>query len=152
MSSFSDIFDSVVDEGFGPSDPLTPGSYEATIVSANTGKTKAGDFKAGFLFKDNASGATAWMNQNFIKSSPNSAKYFKQAMSILGITGAMLDADADAAVQTAVGKQFKIKAAQKGDWLNIYLNKEITGGSAPAASPAASPAPAPAGDDWDLDS
>jgi hypothetical protein len=150
MSSFSDIFDGVVDEGFGPSDPLTPGKYEATIVTANVGTTKAGDFKAGFLFKDNASGATAWMNQNFIKSSPNSAKYFKQAMSVLGITGPMLDADSDAAVQTVVGKQFKITAKQKGDWLNIYLNGAIDAGSAPAS--AAAPAPVASSDnEWDLD-
>ena len=150
MTNFSDIFAGVVDEGFGPSEDLTPGKYEATIVTANTGTTKNGDFKAGFLFKDDASGATAWMNQNFLASNPTSAKFFKQAMSTLGITGAMLDADADAAVQTTVGKRFSITAKEKGDWLNIYLNKELTGASGPAAAAAPAPVPSPDTADWTL--
>jgi|TARA_R110000787_G_scaffold56332_4_gene129562 hypothetical protein len=147
MSSFSEIFETVVDSGFGPSDPLTPGKYEATIVSANTGTTKAGDFKAGFLIKDNDAGGASWMNQNFIKSSENSTRFFKQAMTTLGITAAMLDSDADAAVQTAVGKQFKITVVEKGDWVNIYLDKAID--AAPAASKA--PAAPGGGGDWNLD-
>tara|TARA_R110000796_G_scaffold169017_2_gene285928 strand:+ start:1453 stop:1905 length:453 start_codon:yes stop_codon:yes gene_type:complete len=150
MTNFSSIFDGVVDEGFGPSEDLKPGKYEATVVTANTGTTKKGDFKAGFLFKDDASGDTSWMNQNFIESSPISCKLFKQAMSILGITGAMLDADADAAVQSVVGKRFSITAKQKGEWLNIYLNKELTGASGPAAAAAPAPVPAPDAEDWSL--
>tara|TARA_R110000803_G_scaffold167514_1_gene230789 strand:- start:1269 stop:1721 length:453 start_codon:yes stop_codon:yes gene_type:complete len=150
MTSFSAIFDGVVDEGFGPSEDLTPGKYEVTVVSANVGTTKKGDFKAGFLLKDDASGATAWMNQNFIESSPTSAKFFKQAMSILGVTGAMLDSDPEAAVQTTVGKRFSITAKANGDWLNIYLNKELTGASGPAAAPAPAPVPAPDAADWTL--
>ena len=101
---FESIFDSAVDEGFGPSEDLTPGKYRGSIVSANFGESQAGDPKAGFLFKaaegsvsaegHDVSGDTIWLNLTF---SEKAQAFAARDMKKLGITGAMLNADSSAA-------------------------------------------------------
>lgn len=169
---FESIFDSAVDEGFGPSEDLTPGKYRGSIVSANFGESQAGDPKAGFLFKaaegsvsaegHDVSGDTIWLNLTF---SEKAQAFAARDMKKLGITGAMLNADSSAAVQTAVGQQwsFEVKLSKDGKWTNLYLGKrqDDPGSAQPKPTPAPAPAPAPAaeaapepavegGDPWDI--
>lgn len=169
---FEDLFDNAVDEGFGPSEDLTPGKYKGQIVSANWGTSKAGDPKAGFLFKadpdstnadgEDVSGDTLWLNATFSKAAKDFAA---RDLKALGITGAMLNADPKAAVQTAVGQRwsFEVKLSKDGEWTNLYLGKRQDADAADEApkpkarKPKAAPKPEPDEDqhdtdDWDEDS
>lgn len=163
MPNFQQIFDNAVDDGFGPSERLEPGKYTAEIVSTSVGTTKKGDPSFGFLFKDVASGGTVWMNQNFFEGNEKATNVFVRVMKQLGITGAMLNADAEAACSAAEGKRFKIKVVQNGDFLNVYVNDEVTEGAAataertpltiveeafPEEAPAAPPVAAEGDDPW----
>ena len=166
--NFETIFDSAVDEGFGPSEDLTPGKYRGSIVSANFGESQAGDPKAGFLFKaddgsarvdgDDVSGDTIWLNLTF---SEKAQSFAARDMKKLGVTGAMLNADPSAAVQSAVGQQwsFEVKLSKDGKWTNLYLGKRQDEAAAAAQKPSApkpaaaldSASAADAGDDpWDI--
>lgn len=168
--NFESVFDSAVDEGFGPSEDLTPGKYRGSIVSANFGESQAGDPKAGFLFKaaegstsadgEDVAGDTIWLNLTF---SEKAQSFAARDMKKLGVTGAMLNSDPAAAVQTAVGQTwtFEVKLSKDGKWTNLYLGKRQGEAAAAAPKPAApkveAPAPAPeaaptadGGDPWDI--
>lgn len=148
---FTSAFEDAADAGFGDGDDLTPGRYDGKFVSANVGKSKAGDVKLGFMFKadedstnddgHDVSGDVIWMNLTF---SAKGAQYAARDAQKLGLTAAMLNADAEAAVQTVVGQRWSatVKLSKDGEWTNLYLNKRLD--DAPAASaPAPAPAPAP---------
>jgi hypothetical protein len=150
---FEEVFDNAVTEGFGPSDDLTPGKYKGAIVSANAGENNDNYPRLGFLFKaaegslnadgEDVSGDTIWLNLTF---SPKAKDFAARDAGKLGITGAMLNADADAAVQTAVGQEwsFEVKLSKDGKWTNLYLGKRRDGeGATEAPKPKAKPAPTP---------
>ncbi len=161
---FQDVFDNAVTEGFGPSEDLTPGKYRGSIVSANAGESNDGYPRLGFLFKaaegstnadgEDVSGDTIWLNVTF---SPKAKDFAARDCGKLGITGAMLNSDTSAAVNTAVGQEwsFEVKLSKDGKWTNCYLGKRQDGGEASAApapkpAPAPAPAPAPEADAWDI--
>ncbi len=130
--NFDDVFEEAEEAGFGPSGDLGVGKYTATIVSANAGESKAGDPKLGFMFKaaenstdaegDDVSGDTIWLNLTF---SENGAKYAARDAKTLGLNSAMLNADPEAAVETAVGQEWKIAVvlSKDGQWKNVRLQK-----------------------------
>jgi hypothetical protein len=130
--NFSDAFEEASEEGFGPSEDLTPGTYEAAIVAANVGESKAGDPKLGFWFRaaegstndegDDVSGDTIWLNLTF---SENGAKYAARDAKSLGLTDRMLNSDPEAAVETAVGQVWRIKVEENGEWMNARLRKRL---------------------------
>ncbi len=153
---FEDVFNDAEEEGFGPSDDLTPGKYTATIKSANWGESKNKDPKAGFMFVaaegsenadgDDVSGDVIWLNATFSEKAKGFAARDCQK---LGITGAMLNADPKAAVQTAVGQTWtiEVKLSKDGKWTNCYLGKQVESDDEderPAKPKASKPKPAPA--------
>ena len=154
--NFTDIFENAVDEGYGPNVDLTPGRYEGAFTFANTGETKAGDPKLGFLFVadegsksdtgEDMTGGSIWLNLYFSEKAINFAVKDAKA---LGLTPAMLDTDAGAAVNTVVGKRFSVtvKLSKNGDFTNLYLGKALGGA---AAAPAVPVPAAPAADDGDV--
>lgn len=177
MTSFAEVFANADTEGFGPRQYLPDGKYVAEITHANSKTSKNGKPKFGFLFKATAdprngehTGGTVWLNQVFTAENETARNIFARVMGDLGITGQMLDADAEAAVQTAVGQVWTIEVKTKGEFTNVYLGKRqgapAPGGQGPApaaAAATAAPAPAPvveapapapapaAGDDpWDI--
>lgn len=155
MTSFSDMFDNAVDEGYGPDLDLTPGRYEGAFTFGNTGSTQAGDPKFGWIFKaddgsvseagEDMSGGTLWFNLYF---SPAAMNFAVRDAKTLGLTPAMLDTDPDAAAQQVVGQRWSVtvKLSKNGDFTNLYLGKRL---DAPAAAPKA-PAPAAGGDAWEI--
>ncbi len=135
--NFADAFEEAEEAGYGPSDDLAVGKYTATIVSANAGESQNGDEKLGFLFKaaegsesgdgEDVGGDTIWLNLTF---SENGAKYAAADAKRLGLTAAMLNSDAEAAVETVVGQEWKITVVLSKDkkWTNVRLNKRLDGG------------------------
>lgn len=150
---FTSAFEGAAEEGFGPSDDLTPGKYNGAFVAANVGKSQKGDVKLGFMFKadpestnddgHDVSGDTMWMNLTF---SEKGAQYAARDAAKLGLTAAMLNADAEQAVQTVVGQRWSVtvKLSKDGEWTNLYLNKRQDEAAPAAPAPAPTPAPAPA--------
>lgn len=112
---FTSAFEDAADAGFGGGEDLAPGKYTGSFVSANVGQSKAGDVKLGFMFKADAdstsdaghdvSGDVIWMNLTF---SAKGAQYAARDAAKLGLTAAMLNADAAAAVQTVVGQRWAV--------------------------------------------
>ncbi len=155
MSSFNfeSIFQEAVSEGFGPSIDLAPGKYIAEIKSANFGESKAGAPKAGFMFVaqdgsvsadgEDMSGGTIWLNATF---SEKAAGFAARDCASLGVTGAMLNADPQAAVQTTVGQvwSIEVKVSKDGQWTNCYLGKKQGGDTGLKAVPSPAPAFTPA--------
>lgn len=146
MTSFTDVFNNADTEGYGPSDDLADGKYgQLKVVSANAKKTKGGKPMFGFLLKNveeghALEGDTVWLNQVFTAGNKTSEDIFARVMGQLGVTGQMLDADADRAVETTVGQVWSAEVVTKGEWTNVYLGKRKD-----AAAPVreSSPAPAP---------
>lgn len=142
MTSFTDVFNNASDAGFGPSDDLADGKYgQLKIVSANAKKTQAGKPMFGFLLKNIEEGSptegdTVWLNQVFSAGNQVSEDIFAEVMGYLGITGPMLDADANKAVNTTVGQVWSAEVKTKGEWTNVYLGKRQN-----VAAPESSPAP-----------
>lgn len=153
MTSFSEMFDNAVDEGYGPDVELAVGKYDGSFTFANSGETKKGDPSLGFLFKadegsvsdagEDMSGAVRWFNIYF---SPAAMNFAVRDAKSLGLTPAMLDTDMEAAAQTVVGQRWSVtvKLAKDPQYTNIYINKRL---DTPVEPPAA-PAPGEGGDAW----
>lgn len=159
---FEEIFNDAKEQGFGPSKDLAPGKYTAVIKSANWGESKNKDPKAGFMFVaedgsvsadgEDMSGGVIWLNATF---SEKARSFAARDCAALGITGAMLNADPKAAVQTAVGQRWtiEVKQSKDGKWTNCYLGKRLSGDSAPSRpSPPSTPATVKSDDEdpWDI--
>ncbi len=157
MTSFSEMFDTAVDEGYGPDLDLAVGKYEGAFTFANTGKTKSGDPSIGLLFKaddgsksaagEDMSGAVRWFNLYFTPAAMNFAVRDAKA---LGLTPAMLDTDIEAAAQSVVGQRWAatVKPSKDGQYVNIYIDKRLD--AAPSSAPAPAAAAAAGGDAWDI--
>lgn len=158
MTSFSDMFDNAVDEGYGPDLDLAVGKYEGSFTFANSGETKAGHPSMGFLFKadegsvseagEDMSGGVRWFNLYF---SPAAMNFAVRDAKALGLTPAMLDTDMEAAATTVVGQRWSVtvKLSKDGQYTNLYINKRLD--AAPAAQAAQAPAaPAASGDTWEI--
>lgn len=142
--NFDDVFEEAEEAGFGPSGDLGPGKYTGIIVSANSGDSQKGDPKLGFLFKaadgseddegNDVSGDTIWLNLTFSKAG---GKYAARDAKALGLTSAMLNQDPDEAVETTVGQEwkFQVVASADGEWMNVRLQRLVSGGDEPAAKP-----------------
>jgi hypothetical protein len=158
MTSFSEMFDSAVDEGYGPDLDLAVGKYEGAFTFANTGKTKSGDPSIGLLFKaddgsksaagEDMSGGVRWFNLYF---SPAAMNFAVRDAKALGLTPAMLDTDIEAAAQSAVGQRWAVtvKLSKDGQYTNIFIDKRLDAAAA-APSPAPAPAAAAGGDTWEI--
>ena len=151
MPDFGSIWTNTpVDDRGG--DDLPPGKYVAKITSANTRTSKAGNY--GVVFRLVATeGPNAGDSALFSAYlTDKSAAIFVEALSKLGISGDMLDADDEAAIQTAVGQVWGITVAQQknnADYVNVYLNKRADGGDTATTeetSGATPTPPAPSGD------
>jgi hypothetical protein len=89
---------------------------------------------------EDMSGGTIWLNATF---SEKAAGFAARDCASLGVTGAMLNSDPQAAVQTAIGQVWsvEVKLSKDGQWTNVYLGKKQDGGAALKAVPTPTPAP-----------
>lgn len=129
MTSFSDLFNNT-DLSDVDIEDLPLGDHTATITHGKTRISNNGNFQVGFRFANED--GSIWMWQTLTEKS---AKMFVTACAKLGITGQMLDADADAAVETAVGQEWEISIKKNGDYTNVYTNKRLDGGGSSSPAP-----------------
>jgi len=153
--NFDDVFEEAEKGGFGPSDELDVGKYEAKIVASKGGDdntSKAGDPQLGFMFKaepgsvnadgEECSGDIRWLNLTF---SENGGKYAAADAKAMGMTAAMLNSDSERAAETAVGQVWKIEveASKDGKYRNVRLKKRLDDGADEAPKPKAKSRPKP---------
>lgn len=148
MPSFADIFNNTPVEDRG-GDALPVGNFTTRVTWAGTTTSKNGNY--GVLFRHTCIEEGPHQGDSAVVSAyltDKSAGIFVETLGKYGITGEMLDADDEAAVQTAVGQVWTINIAQQKsnpEYTNTYLRKRIEDDSASAAAEDSAPAPAPKG-------
>ena len=126
MPTWKEVFDSAeksAAQGSGQSEKLGPGHYVAKITGAKTTITQKGNPR--FLFTLWTPEGVAWLGVNVPYEGCHRALgfFFTRDMGMLGITPAMLDANEEAALKSAVGAVFRIEIKQQKD--SEYLSTEL---------------------------
>lgn len=127
--NFTDLFNNTDLSDVDIAD-LPLGDHTATITHAKTRTSNNGNFQVGFRFANEE--GSIWMWQTLTEKS---AKVFVSALAKLGVTGAMLDADTQAAIDTAIGQTWEISVKQNKDFINVYTNKRLDGGGSSSPAP-----------------
>ena len=136
MPNFSEIFANTPVEDRG-GDRLPIGNFTTKVTFADVTESKNGNY--GVRFKHTCieegphNGDETWVTAYYTEKS---AGIFVETLGKYGITGQMMDADDQAAVQTAVGQVWTVNIAQQKSnpqYTNTYLRKRIEDDSVPAA-------------------
>ena len=146
--SWKDAFDSVDDT---PADRLDVGIYNAKLTIARPGQTRAGKPNLSFMFSVGDKGV-AWLNQNdpsVPDAHPGTIAACKGLFAKLGITAEMMDADPEAALNSAVGKDFQIEVVRRGEYLNTRVIRQLAEGENPAPAQTAPSASGAASAPWE---
>lgn len=144
MPSFADIFaNTPVEDRGGERLPL--GNFTTKVTFADTTESKAGNFGVRFkhicIEEGPHQGGETWVTAYL---TDKSAPIFVETLGKYGITGAMMDADPDAAVQAAVGQVWTVNIAQQKsnpEYTNTYLRKRIEDEGGEATEADDTPAP-----------
>ena len=124
--SWDDIFKRA-EKPAGPP-KLEPGTYAARVVEARFAPTRAGKPRMSWKLQAGQAG-TAWMGHNMPDEDTSSGAlwFMRRTLEAFRITPAMLDADTESAIQTALGQiwRIEVKLSKDGEWTNVTLIDEL---------------------------
>ena len=127
MPSWKEVFDASADD-YTPDERLGVGIYTVEVTAVSQKETRAGNPR--WLFTLSCPEGVAWKGVNvpYDGCKPGMHHFFVSDMEMLGITSAMLEADVDKALESAVGKRFRIAVTQRGEYADVELRSAVAAG------------------------